>query len=217
MQEELTGRYRLVGIAGLTFVGLLIVAFMVGTAPEAEASDSTILDYYTDSGNQGKQMIAAILLLTGMCAFLVFGTGLRSLLLDTDAPSPLPDLVLVGTTVTATLALAGLSIGTAVPATFVFSDTFELDPDTARIVLTMGNVWLVSFAGASGALLVGTVSLASRRTGVLPGWLAGIGLVLAPLMVLALPLFGLSAIALGIWVLVLSIVLLLKARRAAEA
>jgi hypothetical protein len=50
-----------------------------------------------------------------------------------------------------------------VPSTFVFSDTFELDPDTARVVLTIGNIWLLSFAGAIGALLVGAASLAPPR------------------------------------------------------
>jgi hypothetical protein len=166
------GSFRWIGVSGLTHVGLLIVAFIVGKAPEAEKSDSTILEYYTDSGNQVKQMITAIIALAAVCAFLVFATGLRSMLLDSGAPSPLPDLAFVGGLVSGTLALAGFAVGTAVPATFVFSDTFELDPDTARIVLTIGNIWLLSFAGASASLLVGAVSLASRRTGLLPAWLA---------------------------------------------
>lgn len=206
--------FRLIGVSGLTHVGLLIVAFIVGKAPEAEKSDSTILEYYTDSGNQVKQMITAILALAAVCDFLVFATGLRSMLLDSGAPPPLPDLAFVGGLVSATLALAGFAVGTAVPATFAFSDTFELNPDTARIVLTIGNIWLLSFAGASASLLVGAVSLASRRIGLLPGWLEWAGLVLAPLMVLALPAFGVSALALLVWVIALSIVLLLRVRRA---
>jgi hypothetical protein len=198
------------------FVGLLIAAIPIGTAPEADDSDMTILDYYTDSGNQVKQMISVIILTTALVALLVFVVGMRGLLLDAGAPSSLADLALVGGTAAVILALAGWAVGTAVPATFIFSDTFELDPDTARVVLTAGNIWLVTFAGAVGSAFVGAVSLASRRTGLFPAWLEWTGLVAAPLMLLTLPLFGLPAIALTLWVLGASIVLLLRSRGAAQ-
>jgi hypothetical protein len=119
----------------------------------------------------------------------------------------------VGGLAFALLALVGIAVGTAVPATFVFSDTFELAPDTARIILTIGNIWLLSFAGATGSLLVGATSLASRRAKLLPAWLEWAGLVASPLMLLSLPLFGVAAIAVVVWVLVFSVVLLLSGRR----
>ena len=198
------------------FVGLLIAAIPIGTAPEADDSDMTILDYYTDSGNQVKQMISVVILTTALVALLVFVVGMRGLLVDAGAPSSLADLALVGGTAAVILALAGWAVGTAVPATFIFSDTFELDPDTGRVVLTAGNIWLVTFAGAVGSAFVGAVSLASRRTGLFPAWLEWAGLVAAPLMLLTLPLFGLPAIALTLWVLGASIVLLLRSREAAQ-
>lgn len=208
---------RWTAISGLASLGLLIVAFIVGKAPEAEKSDATILDYYTDSGNQTKQMVTAILAVAAVVAFLVFLTGVRLLLEEVGVLAAFRELAFVGGLVFAVLALAGLAVGTAVPATFIFSDTFELDPDTARIVLTIGNIWLLSFAGAAASLFVGAVSLASRRNHFLPAWLEWAGLVAAPLMLLALPLFALSAIALLAWVLAVSVVLLLRSGRAQPA
>jgi hypothetical protein len=205
-------RDRWIAVAGLVFVGLLIVAIAVGTAPEAEKSDATILDYYQDSGNQAKQLAAALIITVALTAFLAFVTGLRLTLVKAGAPSPLPDLAFVGGLAFAFIALVGIAIGTAVPATLVFSDTFELDPDTARVVLTMGNIWLLSFAGAAGSLLVGATSLASRRVDLLPAWLEWTGLIAAPLILLSLPLFGLGTIAVTVWVLALSAVLLLRSR-----
>jgi hypothetical protein len=150
---------------------------------------------------------------TGLTAFLVFVTGLRLILVRAGAPAPLPDLAFVGGLAFALIALVGIAVGTAVPATFVFSDTFELDPDTARVVLTIGNIWLLSFAGATGSLLVGATSLASRRTRLLPAWLEWAGLIASPLILLSLPLFGLGAIAVVVWVLALGVVLLLRSGR----
>ena len=201
---------RWLGVAGVVFFVLTIIAFAVGTAPEGETSNETILDYYEDSGNQAKQVVAALILTIALTALLVFVTGLRVVLVDAGAPAPLPDLAFVGGLAFALIALVGVAVGTAVPATFVFSDTFELDPDTARVVLTMGNIWLLSFAGAIGALLVGAVSLASRTIVLLPAWLTWTGLIASPLILLSLPLFGIATIAVAIWVLAVSIVLLLK-------
>jgi hypothetical protein len=210
---ELLGRNRWIAAAGLIFVGLVILAIAIGTAPEAETSDATILDYYEDSGNQAKQIAVALFMTIGLTALLCFVTGLRLLLVEAGAPPPLPDLAFVGGLAFALLALVGIAVGTAVPATFVFSDTFELAPDTARIVLTIGNIWLLSFAGATGSLLVGATSLASRRSKLLPAWLEWAGLIASPLILLSLPLFGIAAIAVVVWVLAFSVVLLLRSRR----
>lgn len=210
------GTPRWIGLSGLVFVGLLIAAIPIGTAPEADASDGTILDYYTDSTNQTKQMVAAIILGAAIIAFLVFVAGMRGFLLAAGANPALADTAFAGGLAAGVLALGGWAIGAAVPATFVFSDTIELDADTARVVLTAGNIMLVSFGGAVGSLLVGAVSLASRRTELLPSWLTWTGLMAAPLMVLTLPLFGLPAIALAAWVLAVSIALLVRGRAAAE-
>jgi hypothetical protein len=126
-------RERWTAIACFLSIALLLVAFIVGSAPEADASDATILDYYRDGGNQAKQIVAVLLTL-GVFAFVVFVVGLRVRLVEAGAAVPWPDLVFAGGLAFVVTALVGFAVGMAVPATFVFSDGFELDPDTARVV-----------------------------------------------------------------------------------
>ena len=204
---------RWVGVAGLVLVALLILSFVIVSggqlgAPEANRSDATILDWYTDSGNQVRYLLGAMIGGIAVIAFLVFLIGFRRLLEQAQAEAVLVELAYVGGLVLATLGLVEGAVGSSIAATFAFSDTFELDPDTARIVLTIGNVWLSAISGIPGALFVGAASLASRRAAFLPGWLTWTGFVLTPLSMLAFPGFGANGLLPLVWVFLASIVLL---------
>lgn len=202
--------YRWVGVSGLALVALLILSWQVASggglgAPEADKSDATILGWYTDSGNQVRYVLGAMIGGAAVIAFLVFLVGLRGMLEAAGASGTLVELAYVGGLVVATLAFVQVAVGSSIAATFSFSDTFELDPDTARIVLMIGNIWLPTISGIPGALFLGAASLASRRTRSLPGWVTWTGFVLAPLSVL--PAFGANAYAAVLWVLLASVVL----------
>jgi hypothetical protein len=200
---------RWVGLAGLTFCGLFILSFVVAFgAPEAMRSDEKILDWYLDSTNQTRFLVATMIGGLGGIAFLVFLVGLRRKLAEADAPDVLVELVYAAGLILIAMLAVGAAIGSGVVATLVFSDRFELDPDTARIVLTIGNIWMPAFAGVPGALFLAAASLASRRTGFLPGWLVWVGFVLTPLVFLAYPGFGINTYLAAVWVLLVSIVLL---------
>jgi hypothetical protein len=77
-------------------------------------------------------------------------------------------------------------------------------------VLTAGNTWLSAIAGIPAALLLGSASLAARRTKALPSWLVWLGFVFTPLVFLAFPGFGANLFLFLVWVLVTSLVLLLR-------
>lgn len=94
----------------MAFVALLIVAFIVGTGPEADTSDATIVDFFEDSGNQIRGIVSAMIALVAVCAFVVFASGLRLIVRDSGAPDPFPDLVLIGALLFAALALTGFAI-----------------------------------------------------------------------------------------------------------
>ena len=155
-----------------------------------------------------RALIAAMIGGLAVIALLVFLVGLRRMLEGAGAPGALVELSYVGGLVLATLACVEGAIGPSIAATFAFSDTFELDPDTARIVLMIGNIWLPAISGIPGALFVGAACLAARRVGFLPGWLTWTGFVLTPLSVLAFPGFGANSYLPVVWVLLTSIVLL---------
>lgn len=204
---------RWVGVAGLVLVALLVLSFLIASgghfgAPEADRSDATILDWYTDSGNQARYLLAAMIGGIAVIAFLVFLVGLRGMLEEAGAPGALVELSYAGGLVMATLAFVQLAVGSSIAATFAFSDTFELDPDTARIVLMVGNIWLPAVSGMPNALFVGATCLAARRAGFLPGWLTWTGFVLTPLSALAFPGFGANSYLAVVWVLLASFVLL---------
>ena len=200
---------RWVGAAGLVLGATTILSFLVAFgAPEAIRSDERILDWYGDSSNQLRFIVATLIGGLGGLALVVFIVGLKRMLDSAGAPGLLAEVAYVGGIVLVAMIAVGGAIGSSLAATLVFSDTFELDPDTARIVLTIGNIWLPAFAGVPGALYLGATSLACRRTGLLPGWLVWLGLALTPLVFLAWPGFGINTYLLAVWVLLVSVVLL---------
>jgi hypothetical protein len=206
---------RSVGVAGLAVTALLILSFAVVSggafgAPEANRSDATIVEWYTDAGNQVRYLLGAIIAGLAVVAFLVFLVGFRRMLEEARASAPLVELSYAGGLVLATLAFVEVAVGSTVAATLTFSDTFELDPETARIVLMIGNIWLPAISGIPGALFLGAASLAAHRAGFLPRWLTAIGFLLTPLSALAVPGYGANAYLPVLWVLLTSVVLLLR-------
>jgi hypothetical protein len=199
---------RWVGVAGLVLVLSFVMSFLVGgIAPEAIRSDETILDWYSDSVNQYRFVAGAMIGGILGTSFLVFIVGFRRMLTDARAPEVLVELAYAAGLVFLAVLAVGGAIGSSIAATLIFSDTFELDPDTARVVLTIGNIWIPAFAGIPGAVFLGVTSFACRRAGLLPTWLVWVGFVLAPFVVLAYPGFGLNALLLIVWILLVSIVL----------
>ena len=82
------------------------------------------------------------------------------------------------------------------------------DPDFVKVLPQMAWMILLLGAGFAGLLLVLTTSILSLQTGVLPRWLAWLGIV----VVIALP-FDVIYISIGpflLWALVASVVLLLR-------
>ena len=201
---------RWVGVAGLVLVASSILSIVVAFgAPEAIRSDQAILDWYLDSTNQLRFIVATTMIggIAGI-ALVVFIVGLRRTLAQAGAADALGEVGYVGGIVLVAMLAVGGAIGSSVAVTLAFSDTFELDPHTARVVLTIGNIWIPAFAGVPGALYLGATSLACRRTGLLPAWLSWLGFVLTPLVFLAFPGFGINVYLLEVWVLLTSIVLL---------
>ena len=204
-----------VGIAGIVVVATLVVSYVVAVgAPEAIRTDEKILDWYGETSNQFRFLAAAMIGGVGDLALLVFVVGLRQSLHAAGARGLLFEVGYAAGLVSVAVFLVGIAVGSSVAATLIFSDTFALDADNARIVLTIGNVWLPAVGGIPAALYLGASSLVARRAQFLPPWLCWLGLGLTPLVFLAFPGFGANVYLLGIWILVVSIVLL---RRRAPA
>jgi hypothetical protein len=196
---------RLAAAAGFAFVVLYIVAFALGI--EVGESDREILDYYADTGNRSKEVVAFFLIAAAALAFLVFASALWSLVARVEQETTvLAALAWAGGIACAVLVLAGNAVSRATAFT-AMSDEFQLDPNTRRVVEDIG--FLLFASGALAAiLLVVAVSLAALRYGVLPRWLGWAGFPAAALLTLAVAFVGFLVFAL--WVLTVSATLALR-------
>ena len=178
----------------------MLAAFALGIDDVGE-SDEAILNYYGNSGNRVKEIVAFFLIAGAALAFVVFASALRSLLAKAEQqPAPLAALAWGGGIACAVLVLAGnaVSRSTAVAAA---SDAFQLDPNTRRLVEDVGYLLFVSGTLAA-ILLVVAVSLGTLRYGVLPRWLGWAGFPAAALLTLAIAFVGFLVFL--VWVLAVS-------------
>jgi hypothetical protein len=96
-----------------------------------------------------------------------------------------------------------------------FRDGTVSDPDFVRVLPQMAWMILLLGAGFAGLLLVLTASILSLQTGVLPRWLAWLGVLVA--IVLLFDVIYINIVPLLVWVLAASIVLLMRREETADA
>ena len=198
---------RAAALAGLSFIALYIAAFALGI--EVGASDSGILDYYSDSGNRAKELAAFFLIAAAGLSYLVFAVLLRSLIVREEAGTGvLAALTLASGVASTALVLAGNAVSSAT-AFAARDEEFELEPNTRRLLEDAG-VLLFVCATLAAIVLVVSVSLAVLRCGILPRWLGWAGFPVALLLPLAIAFVG--YLVLMVWVLAVSLALLLRAR-----
>jgi hypothetical protein len=196
---------RLAALAGLAFVVLWFAAFGLGI--EVGASDREILDHYADSGDRTKEAIAFFLIAAAALAFVLFAGALRSLIRRAEQETAiLAAVAWAGGTACAVLLLAGNAVSRAT-AFAAMDDEFQLDPNTRRLFEDAGLLLLASGTLAA-ILLVGAVSIAALRHGLLPRWLGWAGFPAAALLPLAISFVGFLVLAL--WVLAISAALALR-------
>lgn len=178
---------RLAALAGLAFVVLYVVAFSLGI--EVGDSDQEIADYYGDSGNRAREVVAFFLIAGAALSLAIFASALRSIITRVEQErAMLAAMAWAGGIACAALILAGNAVSRAT-AFAAMEDDFELNPDTRDLFETAGFLLFVSGALAAILLVVG-VSLAALRHGVLPRWLGWAGFVVAALLPLAIGFVG---------------------------
>lgn len=193
MTESRTERLAL--WAGALAAALLSAGFvLVGLdAPGSDASRAEILSAYGDGAVNSRQASGVLLVGLGAVALLVFAAQLRVLLARrVGDSSPLPAAAFAGGIVLACSVAAGTVMSAAVSAGSYF-DAYRPDADVA-MTLVAGGFYLNGFAAIAGGVLIAATASVGARTGLLPRWLAGTGLLVA---VASIP-----AGLLGMWILV---------------
>jgi hypothetical protein len=192
----------LVPLSGAIFVVLVVVGFLIGDEPpDANDPVQEIVDFYVD--NKDSIEVGAFLVSLGVVFFIFFANYLRSLFRETAASAT----ILVGASI--------FAVGAALDTTILVATAESADDIEPTSVQTLQALWDNDFIPIAVGLAVFLLSLAISilRTAVLPRWLGWVVLVLA---LLALTPAGFFAFPLGgLLVLVLSVWLTLRARRAA--
>ena len=184
---------------------LLIVrclSSIAGEPPDLDAPDSELLSYYTTTTRL--QIASALLALAGSFFFLLFSAAIASLLRGVrDAASAAANVSLAGGIV--------FTVGVTIFAGLAFTAADAADDVDVTTLQTLNALEMNMFftvAVGTAAFLLGT-GVGALKTGLLPKWLAWAAIVLG---VIAITPLGFAAfLGLGIWTLIASVMLAMKA------
>jgi Domain of unknown function (DUF4386) len=193
-------------VSGLGFAVLLIVSFIVMGEPKgADNSAEEVAQWYSD--NKDAAEIGAFISAVAAAFLIFFGAYLRKVL-EPGAGLMLSILPLIGITI--------VGIGAAIDSTLIFVSAEAVDDISAPQIQTIQAIWDNDFVPFLLGVIVfnWSVGLAVLRSGVLPKWLGWWGIVFGVIS-LAGPIGFFGAPGAGLWVIIASIMLSMRARSGA--
>jgi hypothetical protein len=208
---------RLAPIAGILFAILLVVGTgLIGDHPDPDASEQEIADYFADSDKHTLNIVGAYFWALAGVAFLLFLSYLRSVLRQAEGGAgTLANLCFASGLAFTILLMTGGAAIAAVAGAIEFRDAPITTVDLIRTLPQMGYAIILLGGGFAAIGVVLTTSIIILQTGVLPQWLGWLGIVAA--IVLIFSIIFLPMIALVVWVLAVSIVLLIQPKETTTA
>lgn len=191
---------------GILFVVLVVIASLVKDPPDRNASDAELVSYYQESGNRSEELVAFFLVGIALFCFLSFLGALRGFLARAEGePARLSTAAVASGVAFIALAVAAHVASSSVSWSAEISDAFEVDPDTARLAMSLWYGFFVMslFAAAAMTLAASVLALHSR---VFPTWLAVVGF-LATICGL-LGVFVITSLGVLAWILLVSLFML---------
>ena len=198
-----------VPLTGVAFVVLVIVGGIIGgEPPSVDDPVQEIVDHYVD--NKDAIIAGSLVAMIGVFFFLVFASYLRNVLRAAEDEDGL----------LANVAFAGaiiLAVGGAIDSMIYIAlaeAVEDIEPSSVQALQALwDNDWAPFVLGAGTFLLASGLSIVLN--GSLPKWLGWIAIVLG---VLAFTPIGFVAFIGGaLWILIASIVMTIRARRATQA
>jgi hypothetical protein len=192
---------QLLPLSGAASVLLIVVSFIVaGEPPDLDSPANELVSYYDDNGLQ----IGGALLALGSFFFLLFSAAVSSLLRAVRDTAATAANVTLGGGIVFTVGLT-IFAGLAFTAGEAVDD---LDVTTLQTLNALEMNMFFTVAVGTAAFLLGT-GVGALKTGLLPRWLAWVAIVLG---VVAITPVGFAAfIGLGIWTLIVSAMLAMRA------
>lgn len=198
---------RIGGICGILFVVLVVPSFLSAPdTPVATSSPQEVISYF-DNRQDGILTFNGLLLIFAAFFFLWFLGVLHSGLRGAEGEEHgFSSVSLAGGLLFVALILAGAAVEIVYPATLARFENFQQDAQLGFLSLALSG-WMYRFAFAGMSVLIAASSAVGLRTGVLPGWLAWFGFVVA-LVALLRFLGPLSAWLALLWVVAVSVLML---------
>jgi hypothetical protein len=203
-------REWLVPLLGIASIALLVVSIIVqGSPTSADHPPSQVQQWYQD--NKDAAEISSFIGVVAAAGLIFFGAYLRKVLEAAEGPnSMLPILVLIGVTIVA--------VGGAIDGLLLFAAAEAADdipgPEIQTIQAIWDNDFLPFFLGT--LVFLWSAGLSVLRSGALPKWLGWLAIVFGVIS-LAGPLGFIGALGAGVWIIIASIMLSMRARRPAAA
>jgi hypothetical protein len=110
------------------------------------------------------------------------------------------------------LFLSGAAASTVLALSIEFTDA-PIDPGTARLFPEFGSALLLVFAMRMAAMFIFTTSSIARNHSLLPRWFIWAGYVVGAFLLLIATFSEWLVLVFPAWILVLSVLLLMKARQ----
>ena len=194
---------------GIVFVVLTVIWALLVDLPDIEDTDQQIAAFYADDDQRNQIAIAGIFLALAGPFLLWFAATLRSHLRRAERqPGRLSAASFGGGVALAALLFVKNALISATGAVW-YLDDFETSPDVARTI-THAVDWMVWHEALAAAVFVGAASIVALRTGALARWQAWAGIATALLCFLTPIGFGIPLILVLAWILVVSVLLLMR-------
>ena len=208
------GLQRWATLGGVAYVVLFVIGVLLifnGT-PDSSSAPGKIIAYYSDSGHRDRINIGWLLAGLGYFFFLWFLSALRQSIRRLEADDGfLTGLTTMGGVVYASLSLAALAVDAGIRT--MSDDTFNHQVYPGIIHAADDAAWLLHASGGVGlGAMIIAASLAALRARAVPAWAGWIGIVVGILglgLIVFFPWF-----LVGIWILVVSIGMFVRAGRA---
>jgi hypothetical protein len=211
------GLQRWAALGGAAYVVLFVVGVVLtySGAVDSSAPPAKVIAYYSDSGHRDRINFGWLIAGLGVFFFLWFLSALRQGVRRLEVDDGfLTGLTTIGGVVYASLTLTALAVETGIRT--MSDDTYHHTVYPGLIHAADDASWVLHASGGAGAAaMVIAASLAAMRAGAVPTWSGWLGIVVG---ILALALIAFFPWFLfGIWILVVSIGMFVRAGRAPAA
>ncbi len=198
---------RIAAFSGIAFAVLLVAGSLLtsGTLPDGDSP--RVAEFYADGANRAKLIIGAYLLAVAGLAFLAFLSYLAGRIRSAEGDRPRLSVAVFGAgLVFVAMLFAAAACFASIAADISLGGEAQPPAELSGYLPELGLVFLALFGMFAAAFAIGCTSWATLRAGILPRWTAWPGFVAA--VVLLFGVMFLPIVALPVWVVIVSIVLL---------